>query len=60
MATMNVSKAKIQYGRECVICGAIVEQQDEPFINYKTVVCDECKEAILKVRAAITAGRLDI
>ena len=60
MGTIEVGKAKIKYGRECVICGCTCVLQDEPFLNYKAVVCDECKEAVLKVRAAIEEGRLDI
>lgn len=62
MGTIKIAEAaKTAYCIECIICGDIRERQEvRPNTNYKDMICDKCKDAILRVRAAIAAGRLDI
>ena len=62
MGTINIARAaEASYCIECIICGDIRERQEiRPNTNYKDMICDKCKDAILKVRTAIEAGRLDI
>lgn len=61
MGTINIAKAtETSYCVECIICGDIRERQEARLnANYKNMICDKCKDAILKVRAAIAEGRLD-
>ena len=62
MGTLEIARTtETPYCIRCIICGDIRERQEvRPNTNYKDMICDKCKEAILKVRAAIDAGRLDI
>lgn len=62
MGTINIAKTtESPYCIRCIICGGIREQQEMPRVtHYSEMICDGCRKAILKVRAAIDTGRLDI